>query len=306
MRDGASRAGRMARVNLGFVVTTLGRIDALRALLSSLVTQVGPHDRIALVAQGRADEVAALAREFSDRGLSVTVTESGRGASLGRNTGVAALPAGDFVVNFPNDTTVFPAGTVERIRSAVDSPDFLAGGFTSWDERGPKTTLPEAGTLLDRWNVWSVIEMGILLRREVFEEVGGFDESVGPGAPTPWQVAEGTDLLLRVIERRPEAATHFVWLPPDVHVDGISTAFGLTVPERRRKMRAYGRGTGRAMSAHGYPWWWRAAFTAAGLLYGVRNAAPITLADGWPMFVGRLEGTIGRTFGRREMVSTTR
>lgn len=293
-------------MNLGFVVTTLGRIEPLRALLTSFEGQLAAGDHIVVVAQGRHAEVVEVGEEYAGRGLPVIVTRSARGASLGRNTGVAALPPGDFVVNFPNDTTVFPPGTVERVRGAVDSADFLAGGFASWDERGPKTTLPAAGTVLDRWNVWTVIEMGILLRRSVFEEVGGFDESIGPGASTPWQVAEGTDLLLRVIAQRPEAATQFVWLPREVHVDGISTAFGLTKQERRRKMRAYGRGTGRAMSAHGYPWWWRAAFTGAGLLYGLRNAAPITVADGWPMFVGRLEGVIGHTLGQRQMVSTTR
>ncbi|WP_106815992.1 glycosyltransferase family 2 protein [Microbacterium timonense] len=292
-------------MNLGFIVTTLGRIEPLRALLTSLEGELAPADRVVLVAQGRYAEVVELADEYSAGGLPVIVTQSARGASLGRNTGVAALPAGDFVLNFPNDTTVFPPGTVDRIRAAVGT-DFLAGGFSSWDERGPKTVLPAPGTVVDRWNVWTVIEMGILLRRSVFEDVGGFDEGIGPGASTPWQVAEGTDLLLRVIERHPEAATQFVWLPHEVHVDGISTAFGLTTEERRRKMRAYGRGTGRAMSAHGYPWWWRAAFTGAGLLYGVRNAAPITLADGWPMFVGRLEGMLGRTFGQRQMVSATR
>jgi len=201
---------------------------------------------------------------------------------------------------------VFPADTLPPIRAAVRAPGFLAGGFTAWDERGPKTTLPTAGTPLDRYNVWAVIEMGILMRRSLFQEIGGFDETIGPGSATPWQVAEGTDLLLRALARRPELATEFAWLPPEIHVDGISTGFGLTASERRRKLRAYGRGTGRALAVHRYPWWWRAAFTGAGLLYGVRNPKPVTIADGWPMFVGRLEGALGRTFGQRQMVSATR
>lgn len=293
-------------MTIGFVVTTLGRLEPLRALLTSLEDQLREGDHVVLVAQGAQDDVAALAAEFSARGVPVTATTSARGASLGRNTGVAALPAGDAVVTFPNDNTTYPAGTVAALHAAVDGADFLAGGFTSWDERGPKTTLPSAGTPLDKYNVWSVIEMGILIRRSLFDAVGGFDENIGPGSASPWQVAEGTDLLLRAMAREPRLVHEFRWLPADVHVDGISTGFGLSTADRRRKLRAYGRGTGRAFAVHGYPLWWRLAFTAAGLLYGVRNPRPITLGDGWPMFLGRLEGTLGRTFGQARMVSATR
>jgi hypothetical protein len=176
---------------------------------------------------------------------------------------------------------VFPTGVVDRIRGAVDSPGFLAGGFTSWDERGPKTTLPPAGTRLDQWNVWTVIEMGILIRRSLFDEVGGFDEEIGPGASTPWQVAEGTDLLLRALDERPDLADRFVWLPHDAYVNGISTAYGLSRPEARRKMRAYGRGTGHAMSVHRYPWWWRTAFTMAGLAIRSRSRSPTAGRCSW-------------------------
>lgn len=293
-------------MNIGFVVTTLGRLDPLRSLLSSLEDQLHDGDHVVLVAQGAQDDVAALAAEYAARGVAVTATTSGRGASLGRNTGVAALPAGDMVVTFPNDNTTYPAGTVAALHAAVDDPRFRAGGFTSWDERGPKTTLPAPGTPLDRYNVWSVIEMGILLRRSLFEAVGGFDENMGPGSATPWQVAEGTDLLLRAEAHDPSLEKDFRWLPAAVHVDGISTGFGLKASERRRKLRAYGRGTGHAFAKHKYPLWWRAAFTVAGLLYGVRNPKPITALDGWPMFVGRLEGALGRTFGQARMVSATR
>src|SRR3546814_10713881 len=78
----------MSSVNLGLVVTTLGRLDPLRALLTSLEGQLGPEDHIVLVAPGRQHDVAALATEFVARGVPVTATTSGRGASLGRNTGV--------------------------------------------------------------------------------------------------------------------------------------------------------------------------------------------------------------------------
>ena len=139
--------------------------------------------------------------------------------------------------------------------------------------------------------------MGLLIRRSVFEELGGFDPDLGTGAPTPWQAGEATDLLLRLVERRPELATAFDWLPPGVSVGGISDASGLSSQERRRKLRAYGRGLGRVVVRHRYPLWWRLAFLFGGLAFGLRNRSTNTVADGWWVFVGRAEGMAGRTLG---------
>src|SRR3546814_13271393 len=105
--------------------------------------------------------------------LPVLATTSGRGASLGRNNGVRALPEGDFVVNFPNDNTVFPPDTVSQLRAAVGDPEFPAGGFTSWAERGPKTNLPPAAPPLDRSNVRWAIDMGHPMHRSSFDPLGG-------------------------------------------------------------------------------------------------------------------------------------
>ena len=80
--------------------------------------------------------------------------------------------------------------------------------------------------------------MGLLMRRSVFDEVGGFDPDLGTAAPTPWQAGEATDLLLRMAERRPDLASGFAWLPSDVTVGGIADPSGLSRRERRRKLRA--------------------------------------------------------------------
>jgi hypothetical protein len=285
----------MGAMNLGLVVSTLGRAEPLERLLGSLSAQVQPDDRLVLVAQDNLEGVERLAARFRADAFAIEVTTSPRGASRGRNAGVAALPPGERLLQFPNDTTWFPDGSVEAIRDAAGGA--AAGALTVIDEHGPKFTIPPIGTRLDRWNVWSVIEMGLLMRRSVFEELGGFDPDLGTGALTPWQAGEATDLLLRLSERRPDLASAFAWLPPEVAVGGIADPAGLSKQERRRKLRAYGRGLGRLVMRHRYPWWWRLAFLVGGLAFGLRHRATNTVGDGWWVFAGRAEGMLGRTFG---------
>lgn len=283
-------------VNLGLVVSTLGRIDPLRRLLDSLDGELALGDRVVLVAQDRVPEVEALARSYAERGLGVIVTTSSRGISIGRNAGVAALGDGEWLLSFPNDTTWYPAGVLGRLRSHAD--ELIVGALAVHDEHGPKFALPDAGTSLNRWNVWSVIEIGLVMRRSVFDRLGGFDPLIGSGAASPWQAGEGTDLLLRLVSIDPSMAHDFAWLPREIFVGGVTDAHGLARAARRHKLRAYGRGLGKVVTRWRYPAWWRFAFVGGGLAFGLRHRPDYELLDGWWVFLGRLEGAIGRVLGR--------
>lgn len=285
---------------LAFVVTTLGRLEPLRKLLATLTPQTLPGDQVVLVAQDQTDRVRALAVEYADAPCSLTVTTSPRGAARGRTAGVDAV-TGNPVLHFPNDTTWFPEGSVAAVRALA--PRLGLGAITVVDEHGPKFVLPEPGTALDRWNVWRVIEMGLLVRRELFVACGGFDPEIGTGAPTPWQAGEVTDFLLRAMDRG--LAEGFLWAPADVAVGGIGQAAGLTPGEHRRKVRAYNRGTARILARWRYPLWWRLAFVAAGALVGVRHGSH-HLSDGWWAALGRAEGSVGRVLGGRDLRAVSR
>ena len=43
-------------------------------------------------------------------------------------------------------------------------------------------------------------EPATFCRRELFERLGGFDEGIGVGSSSPWQAAEGPDLVLTALE----------------------------------------------------------------------------------------------------------
>jgi hypothetical protein len=291
-------------VNIGLVVSTLGRVESLRRLFDSLSGQMTADDALVVVAQRNLPEVEALAASYRSATMRITVMTSRPGAACGRNAGVAALPAGrDLLLNFPNDTTWFPAGALGRMRRLPE--DFSVGALTVVDENGPKFVLPEPGTPLNQWTVWSVIEMGILIRRSLFDALGGFDPQIGTGAPTPWQAGEATDLLLKLI--RSGQGAGFAWQPAQLFVGGIADPSGLSSAERRHKLRGYGRGLGRLVTRWKYPLWWRFAFLGGALFFGLRHRATNALADGLWVFLGRLEGMLGRTLGNpRTFTAVTR
>ncbi len=278
------------------MVSTLGRLDPLRRLLESLSGRLRAGDRLVVVAQRNLREVEGLVAGFDAGAGRASVVTSEPGAARGRNAGVAALDGSDPLLVFPNDTTWFPEGTLESLRALPDATRLAA--MTVVDEHGPKFVLPSPGAPLDRWNAWSVIEMGLLVRRSLFDAVGGFDPDLGTGAPSPWQAGEATDLLLRIADRVPGDASRIAWLPSDVRVGGIADAHGLVAHERRRKLRAYGRGLGRVVARWRYPLAWRVAFVGGGIAFGVRHGRDYAVVDGWWVFLGRLEGSIGRTLGR--------
>ncbi|WP_409047311.1 glycosyltransferase family 2 protein [Microbacterium sp. HA-8] len=284
--------------DITMVVTTLGRIDYLERLIRSLIPQLSERDTLVIVAQANVAQTRALAeRHRSALSARLIVGESARGASRGRNVGVGlSQTRHDDLLLFPNDTSWFPAGSVASIRSGIGD---ASGCVTVRAPEGDRFSLPAPGTPLDRRNVWQVIEMGLAIRRSAFVGLGGFDEALGTGAPTPWQAGEVTDLLLRWLATSPESARRFVWLPPhSAWIGGIAEGEGLSSREARWKLRAYGRGIARVYRRHRYPLLLQLAHIAAGAIIGLRRHSEYPLVAGVPAFLGRLEGFCGTTLGR--------
>lgn len=277
---------------IGVVISTLGRAEPLEALLDSLLLQTFSGFAVSLCVQGNLDGVERmLARRTDFAALSVTTVTSGRGLSLGRNTAARQLPDSVEYLVFPNDTTTYPptlfAGLVESMTGHG------AGTMSVVDEFGPKFVFLDEGPLTRR-NVWNVISPGLVMSADSFGALGGFDETLGTGASSPWQSGEETDLVMRYLERQPQRS--FAWMP-QLRVGGVADSTALSVAERRRKLRAYGRGLGRVLVLHRFSVLTCASTLLGGILFGVRHRPAFSTADGWWVFIGRLEGLLGRTIG---------
>ncbi|MDF2048838.1 hypothetical protein [Arthrobacter sp. Cr_A7] len=224
-------------------------------------------------------------------GVSVTAVSGPRGASAGRNHAVNKAPSTVDFLLFPNDTSWFPPDFVKTFKAQAISGS--AGALTVIDELGPKFLLPPPGTPIDKKNVWQVIEPGLFIGHETFLHLGGFDESIGTGAVTPWQSGEGTELLLRWMKL--PSVGPFEWCDyPQVF--GISDPKGLTKSERRVKLRAYARGYGRLLVVGEFGPVQCLKALLGGASFGLRKGHPYTVGDGLFVLLGRMEGLMGTLF----------
>lgn len=282
-------------VRIGVAVTTIGRWDELRKLLSDLAAQSYPPAAVAIAhhdPSGSAD-VDELIRPFADT-LEIKTVVSARGISNGRNAAAAAI--GDEVdwLWFPNDTNRVEADFLERVaRHCVDPTTVCAVQMV--DREGPRHPLPAPGTKFTKRTVWGAMEPATILRRDQFTAAGGFNPSLGSGADSPWQSGEGPDLLLRMSTLEDFSIE---WVP-DIHVNAQTEFAHLPPRERRRKQRNYGRGAGYVLRTWHYPLWYKAAHLVAAALMPVRNPTKFGFSESFALLVGRTEGVLGRPFTRK-------
>jgi GT2 family glycosyltransferase len=171
-------------VTFDLVVATVGRVDELSRLLTSLEEQTHQGFRILLVDQNDDDRVEAVLRTHPS--LRFERLRSAKGLSRARN---AALPhlQGD-AVGFPDDDCVYPPDLLERVAARLADWDGVTGREPWWTTGAARLT---------RDNLWNrAISFTIFLRRVVVERVGEFDERLG----LPTSSGEEIDYLIRALD----------------------------------------------------------------------------------------------------------
>jgi len=188
------------RDNVTFTLSLLGQLEREARAAPAVPMEV------ILVDNGSRDETRELGQSIP--GLRVLRSEAATGYTIACNRG-AAMARGAILVFLNNDIEVTP-GLLPRIRRSLAGPDVAVSGARIVNAAGQ---LQEAGSLL--WRDGSAAGLGrgrdptlpaflaprdvdyvsgclLCIRREVFEELGGFDEAFSPG------YYEDTDLCLRV------------------------------------------------------------------------------------------------------------
>jgi glycosyltransferase involved in cell wall biosynthesis len=282
---------------LSVIVSTLGRQHEFAKLLESLRRQTERDFELIVVDQNPDPIISPMVRDaqLSLFPVKYLHTPEEKGLSRGRNSGLA-VAVGEYVL-FPDDDCWYPAHFFEAgVRQLRDGGwDALTGRPTSEDGEPILGRFERAAQQIRRSNVWTTqIEWIAFWRRDLLERLGGFDEMIGLGAASPWQSAEGQDLMLRAL-----AAGARCWYEPglNAHDKGVNRRKADAAFVARA--RAYGRGLGHVMRKH------RVGYLTS-LYYLVRpvgGSLIATISRELPLArfhaaaaIGRLEGLLGKCF----------
>ncbi len=199
----------MAVVNPGPLVSVvIPAYEAERfigeAIASVLAQTYAPVETI-VVDDGSADRTAEVARAYD--GVTVIVQEN-RGPSAARNRGFAAA-SGELIAFHDSDDLMTPDKLLVQVGVLIDDPQvgcvlaeqelLVEDGaeLPFWVEgsKVPTVMPPKPEELADEPDVHP---MTVVMRRAVFEQVGGFDETM--------RAAEDFDWMLRASEQGVEIA----------------------------------------------------------------------------------------------------
>jgi glycosyltransferase involved in cell wall biosynthesis len=275
-------------VRLSLVLATVERTEEVDRFLDSVAIQGYRDLEVIIVDQNSDDRLGEILPRYSRR-QKIVHLRSARGASRARTLGLEAA-TGD-LVGFPDDDCWYPSGLLTRVGEFFEHrPDHhgISGRTEGPDGSTVVGRFSDRPGLVSKLNIWTRMTMAALfLRRSVTEAVGPFDESLGPGAGTPWGAGEDIDYPLRALE-----LGFRIYYHPDLRVGHPDPATGYEGAALRRA-QVYGRGMGRVLRRHRYPLWfvgYQLVRPLGGSLVALAIGRPDKSRYHWKKLQGRVEG----------------
>lgn len=271
---------------ISLLIATKDRKQELFRLLQSLRQQRYDKSQleIYIADQNKAAYLEDIFIKFSDLPLTRVLLPS-KGVSTARN---ALLPlAQGEIIAFPDDDCWYAENTLEQVVQGFQRFPNTGGLLGIWapDDKqirqlnfcekalGQKECFHMGGTCVQ------------FFRKELVDQVGTFDEKLGPGTTYPYGCGEDTDFLLRVHQKSP------IIRIPSIHVYHPAAI----ASHSKRKIKAYAAGRMYLLKKHHFSY----LFQLGNVLFPlVQIPKALLLGDihsvcyRWAMFCGRLKDLI--------------
>lgn len=277
-------------MNVSLIVATVGRVQELERLFESLCEQSYRDFEVIVVDQNPDNRLEELVNRFRTE-MTIHWIRSAPGLSRARNVGLKV--ASGQIVGFPDDDCWYHKDTILQVVDEfrrVPACDGVLGA--SVDETGRRTMIK--GAKRARWvdersALWTAVSCAMFFRREAIALVGGFDETLGVGAGTPWGAGEETDFVIRLIKSGAR-----IWYNPEITVVHMQSV------ETPKRTISYGMGGGRVLALHFSPlffWGYAVPRAFGGVLWAVARRS----TDAQSRWLGLKARIRGWVITRREL-----
>ncbi|MGH8863054.1 MAG: glycosyltransferase family 2 protein [Burkholderiales bacterium] len=193
---------------ISVVIATFNRRDLVIGAIQSVLAQTQPVDQVIVIDDGSTDGTETeLRREFSDR-IQYLWQENG-GVSAARNRGLA-MARGRYLTLLDSDDRWHPDKTQHQLAWLDGHPDYgmVLCDVNRVDRDGRpidvlhrRAAVPEDGAVL-QWVLLdpALVPASIMLRREVFDAIGGFDTGLATGEDLDFHLRVARDWKIGIIE----------------------------------------------------------------------------------------------------------
>lgn len=240
---------------LSVLIATRNRCEQLEKTLASIADCTDPDGiawEIVVVDNGSTDDTSAVVQRFAARARVhvVCVEEPRQGKGRALNTGIRAC-RGEWILFTDDDVRVDPDWLRAVVHEYNSDPGLVGvgGRVELFDPDAARVAVRPSRSrrLISQEDLHPrsipIIGCNMSVRRAALEEIGGFDEALGPGSPAG-AVAEDLDVLYRLTA----GGRHVIYAPEVLvrHDHQRSSRDDLT-PIRR----GYARGRGAFYWKHG-------------------------------------------------------
>lgn len=297
-------------MTLSIIICSYNRASYISDALTSLYGQSSGLDdfEVIIVDNNSIDntkEVYAQWRQTNTNGQFTFISETKQGASFARNTG-AAIAKGEWVC-FMDDDAVATTDYVKNIIKHIQDQPFIVGFggriIPKYIPAEPKWMSYYVSSLVGNFDYAPTacafengkypLESNMIVKKSVYDQIGGFNENL-PGVVGTLRIGgEGKELFYKII-----ALGHTIYYDPSICVHHVVEVKKLTSEYMYRVASGIGRGEKtRTLNISNGAYLMKILEyllkLGAGIILGIKYAIQLTPSKTWPIIKFRIDAIKG-------------